>query len=111
VVGAVVFKLMWRVAEPNQALIISGLREHTPSDARSESLGFKIVTGKARSSSRRADRPPAVARPARSRAGDRLRHPQLARSLLAGSNRDDSSANRRAKTANVTSPAPGDAGA
>ncbi len=42
----VVFKLMWRVAEPNEALIISGLREHTPSDAVSESLGFKIVTGK-----------------------------------------------------------------
>ncbi|MDQ6946759.1 MAG: SPFH domain-containing protein [Actinomycetota bacterium] len=46
VICAVVFKLMWRVAEPNQALIISGLREHTPSDAVSESLGFKIVTGK-----------------------------------------------------------------
>ena len=42
----VLFKLMWRVAEPNEALIISGLREHTPSDAVSESLGFKIVTGK-----------------------------------------------------------------
>src|ERR1041384_6232824 len=42
----VIFKLMWRVAEPNDALIISGLREHTPSDAVSESLGFKIVTGK-----------------------------------------------------------------
>src|SRR5438067_9637184 len=51
VVGAVVlfiilFKMMWRVAEPNEALIVSGLREHTPSDAVSESLGFKIVTGK-----------------------------------------------------------------
>jgi uncharacterized membrane protein YqiK len=42
----IIFKLMWRVAEPNEALIISGLREHTPSDAVSESLGFKIVTGK-----------------------------------------------------------------
>src|SRR2546423_735888 len=42
----VIFKLMWRVAEPNDALIIAGLREHTPSDAVSESLGFKIVTGK-----------------------------------------------------------------
>jgi uncharacterized membrane protein YqiK len=42
----VIFKLMWRVAEPNEALIISGLREHTPSDAVQESLGFKIVTGK-----------------------------------------------------------------
>ncbi|MEO6579456.1 MAG: flotillin family protein, partial [Candidatus Limnocylindria bacterium] len=42
----VLFKLMWRVAEPNEALIISGLREHTPSDIVSESLGFKIITGK-----------------------------------------------------------------
>jgi uncharacterized membrane protein YqiK len=41
-----VFKAMWRVAEPNEALIISGLREHTASDAVQESLGFKIVTGK-----------------------------------------------------------------
>jgi flotillin len=41
-----IFKLMWRVAEPNEALIISGLREHTASDAVQESLGFKIVTGK-----------------------------------------------------------------
>src|SRR5918997_540023 len=40
------FKLMWRVAEPNEALVISGLREHTPSDQVQESLGFKIVTGK-----------------------------------------------------------------
>jgi uncharacterized membrane protein YqiK len=42
----VIFKLMWRVAEPNEALIISGLREHSPSDAVEASLGFKIVTGK-----------------------------------------------------------------
>src|SRR6267378_897992 len=41
-----IFKAMWRVAEPNEALIISGLREHTASDAAQESLGFKIVTGK-----------------------------------------------------------------
>ena len=46
IVLIVLFKLMWRVAEPNEALIISGLREHTASDAVSESLGFKIVTGK-----------------------------------------------------------------
>jgi uncharacterized membrane protein YqiK len=51
IVGALIvifllFKLMWRVAEPNEALIISGLRQHTPSDAVGESLGFKIVTGK-----------------------------------------------------------------
>jgi flotillin len=40
------FKAMWRVAEPNEALIISGLRAERPSDAVGESLGFKIVTGK-----------------------------------------------------------------
>src|SRR3982751_1699696 len=42
----IVFKMMWRVAEPNEALIISGLREHAARDAVQESLGFKIVTGK-----------------------------------------------------------------
>jgi flotillin len=43
----IIFKLMWRVAEPNEALIISGLRTHAPgSDHLEESLGFKIVTGK-----------------------------------------------------------------
>src|SRR5256886_16588537 len=56
VVGAlilllVIFKMMWRVAEPNEALIISGLRDHGPAGtgedaAVAESLGFKIVTGK-----------------------------------------------------------------
>ena len=40
------FRLMWRVAEPNEALIISGLREHETPDSVGESLGFKIVTGK-----------------------------------------------------------------
>ena len=40
------FKLMWRVAEPNEALIISGLREHEKPGDVQESLGFKIVTGK-----------------------------------------------------------------
>src|SRR5215210_855949 len=42
----IIFKLMWRVAEPNEALIISGLREHASPDSVSESLGFKMVTGK-----------------------------------------------------------------
>ena len=42
----VLFKLMWRVAEPNEALIISGLKDHAPTDSVSESLGFKIVTGR-----------------------------------------------------------------
>ena len=44
----VLFKLMWRVAEPNEALIISGLKTDNPvgTDAATASLGFKIVTGK-----------------------------------------------------------------
>src|SRR4051794_10402971 len=42
----VLFRACWRVAEPNEALIISGLREHSTQDGLSESLGFKIVTGK-----------------------------------------------------------------
>ena len=46
VLSILIFKSMWRVAEPNEALIISGLREHTASDALEESLGFRIVTGK-----------------------------------------------------------------
>jgi flotillin len=46
VVAFIIFKLMWRVAEPNEALIISGLREHSPSNEVEASLGFKIVTGR-----------------------------------------------------------------
>jgi len=55
VVGAVVvallvlfvlFRGMWRVAEPNEALVISGLRERSKIEGVGESLGFKIVTGK-----------------------------------------------------------------
>jgi uncharacterized membrane protein YqiK len=46
----VVFKAMWRVAEPNEALIISGLRGRPEvtagDDADFVNLGFKIVTGK-----------------------------------------------------------------
>jgi flotillin len=42
----ILFKLMWRVAEPNEALVISGLREHAELESVGESLGFKIVTGK-----------------------------------------------------------------
>src|SRR5438132_1363440 len=30
IVLLVIFKMMWRVAEPNEALIISGLRDHGP---------------------------------------------------------------------------------
>ncbi|HUR23288.1 MAG TPA: SPFH domain-containing protein [Acidimicrobiales bacterium] len=46
VLAIVLFKACWRVAEPNEALIISGIREHSPSDSVQESLGFKIITGK-----------------------------------------------------------------
>src|SRR5688500_6181344 len=42
----ILFKLMWRVAEPNEALIISGLREHDSPDPHHQSLGLRIVTGK-----------------------------------------------------------------
>src|SRR6266511_4099701 len=42
----IMFKAMWRVAEPNEALVISGLREHAEPEGVGESLGFKIVTGK-----------------------------------------------------------------
>ena len=40
------FKLTWRVAEPNEALIISGLRHAHATNEIEDSLGFKIVTGK-----------------------------------------------------------------
>jgi flotillin len=46
VLAIVLFKACWRVAEPNEALIISGLRANVPTDSVQESLGFKIVTGK-----------------------------------------------------------------
>jgi flotillin len=39
-----VFKAMWRVAEPNQALLISGARHRT--DGVDEGMGFRIVTGR-----------------------------------------------------------------
>src|SRR5437762_12715054 len=41
----ILFKIAWRVAEPNEALVISGFRERMPEGV-AESLGFKIVTGK-----------------------------------------------------------------
>ena len=37
------FRAMWRVAEPNEALIISGSR-HRPDDG--AGLGFRVVTGR-----------------------------------------------------------------
>ena len=41
----IIFKSMWRVAEPNEALVISGWGANTPDNV-AESLGFKIITGK-----------------------------------------------------------------
>lgn len=38
------FKLMWRVAEPNEALIISGSKHRT--EGLEEGMGFRIVTGR-----------------------------------------------------------------
>ncbi|KRV48423.1 hypothetical protein AQ490_03985 [Wenjunlia vitaminophila] len=38
------FKVMWRVAEPNEALIISGARRGT--DGLKEGMNFRIVTGR-----------------------------------------------------------------
>ncbi|WP_055590902.1 SPFH domain-containing protein [Peterkaempfera griseoplana] len=44
VVLIVVFKLMWRVAEPNEALVISGSKHRT--EGLGEGMGFRIVTGR-----------------------------------------------------------------
>jgi uncharacterized membrane protein YqiK len=51
VVGGVIllvalFKAGWRVAEPNEALIISGFRDHGNPESAQEGLGFRIVTGR-----------------------------------------------------------------
>jgi uncharacterized membrane protein YqiK len=39
------FRLIWRVAEPNEALIVSGLAARQRSES-ADSLGFKIVVGR-----------------------------------------------------------------
>ncbi|MCP2337833.1 SPFH domain-containing protein [Actinomadura rupiterrae] len=46
IVLIVLFKMIWRVAEPNEALIISGLGARSKAVPGLDSLGFKIVTGK-----------------------------------------------------------------
>ncbi|TWF80915.1 putative membrane protein YqiK [Pseudonocardia hierapolitana] len=46
IVLALVLKMLWRVAEPNEALIISGFRARSSPGEAADSLGFKIVTGK-----------------------------------------------------------------
>jgi flotillin len=45
VIFIALFRAMWRVAEPNEALVISGLH-HRSNEETGESLGFKIVTGR-----------------------------------------------------------------
>src|SRR6185312_2225280 len=46
VVAIVIFRSMWRVAEPNEALVISGIHHKKTADNIGESMGFKIVTGR-----------------------------------------------------------------
>ncbi|MBX6768568.1 MAG: flotillin family protein, partial [Actinomadura rubrobrunea] len=46
IVLIILFKMVWRVAEPNEALIISGLGARSKPIDGVDSLGFKIVTGK-----------------------------------------------------------------
>ncbi|WP_405165296.1 SPFH domain-containing protein [Nocardia sp. NBC_01499] len=43
---AVLFRLSWRVAEPDEALIISGFRAGAGPSGVGESMGFRIVTGR-----------------------------------------------------------------
>ncbi|SDJ45952.1 flotillin family protein [Streptomyces indicus] len=42
--AVILFKAMWRVAEPNEALIISGSKHRT--EGLGEGMGFRIVTGR-----------------------------------------------------------------
>ena len=47
ILAVLLFKAMWRVAEPNEALNISGLRDNTTvKDTSGDEMGFRIVTGK-----------------------------------------------------------------
>ena len=46
IILVIIFKAIWRVAEPNEALIISGLGAKAHNRDTAESLGFKITTGK-----------------------------------------------------------------
>lgn len=43
---AILFRGMWRVAEPDEALIISGFRTSERPEGVGESMGFRIVTGR-----------------------------------------------------------------
>jgi flotillin len=44
--SALLFRAAWRVAEPDEALIISGFRTSERPDGVGESMGFRIVTGR-----------------------------------------------------------------
>src|SRR6266581_2669656 len=44
--AAVLFRIPWRVAEPDEALVISGFRTAERPDGVGESMGFRIVTGR-----------------------------------------------------------------
>ena len=44
--SSVVFRMSWRVAEPDEALIISGLRRPRAPEGAGETMGFRIVTGR-----------------------------------------------------------------
>src|SRR4051812_29710319 len=46
VLAVTVFRISWRVAEPDEALIISGFRTSERPDGVGESMGFRIVTGR-----------------------------------------------------------------
>ena len=46
VLAALMFRLSWRVAEPDEALIVSGFRTGDRPDGVGESMGFRIVTGR-----------------------------------------------------------------
>jgi uncharacterized membrane protein YqiK len=46
IVLLLLFRIVWRVAEPNEALIISGLGAHGSNGTDLDSLGFKIVVGR-----------------------------------------------------------------
>ncbi len=46
IVAAMLFRVAWRVAEPDEALIISGFRTGDKPDGVGESMGFRIVTGR-----------------------------------------------------------------
>src|SRR5262245_56565376 len=42
----ILFRLTWRVAEPDEALVISGFRTSDRPEGVGESMGFRIVTGR-----------------------------------------------------------------